>query len=504
MALTRLIPNRHRAICTNHDAYMSNAQQPENNFRDKLATIDQRGRRLWVYPTKPVGSLYTGRTILSWFLLAFLFGAPLIRIDGNPLLQFDILHRKFFIFGFIFWPQDFFLFVLIAIAFVVLVILFTAAFGRLFCGWVCPQTIFMEMVFRKIEYLIEGNGPRQRELDHAPMSAGKFIRKFSKHTIFFFLSFLIGNTFLAYIIGFDALRDIITAPPTEHLTGFVAMVVFSGIFYFVFAWFREQACTLVCPYGRLQSVLLDSNSIVIAYDFKRGEPRGPVMRGQDFSQRGHCISCDACVKVCPTGIDIRNGTQLECVNCTACIDACNRVMDRMKLPRGLIKYSSHNRIAEGKPLRFTPRMGIYTVVLTILLGLIIFFLFSRSEVETTVLRTTGSLYEELEDGSIRNLYTVSVINKTGESIPLTLRMVQPEGTLTIVGPPLDVPSQGKDETVIAVQIPRKHLFASNSIVIIHVMQGDEMIEEVRTTFVGPDPREHHDKDKDEHQEKDND
>ncbi|MBK7142231.1 MAG: cytochrome c oxidase accessory protein CcoG [bacterium] len=483
---------------------MTGIQEPEDNFRDKLATIDQQGRRLWVYPTKPVGKLYTARTILSWFLLVFLFGAPFVRIDGNPLLQFDILHRKFFIFGFIFWPQDFFLFVLITIAFVVLVILFTAAFGRLFCGWVCPQTIFMEMVFRKIEYLLEGNGPRQRELDHAPMSAGKFLRKSTKHLIFFSLSFLIGNTFLAYIIGTDALRDIVTSSPTEHMTGFIAMVIFSGVFYFVFAWFREQACTLVCPYGRLQSVLLDANSIVIAYDFRRGEKRGPVMRGQDFSQRGHCIDCDACVKVCPTGIDIRNGTQLECINCTACIDACNRVMSRMKLPPGLIKYSSYNRIAEGKPLRFTPRMWIYTGVLTVLLGLIVFFLVSRSEVETTVLRTTGSLYEELEDGSIRNLYTVSVINKTAETLPLTLEMVQPQGTLTIVGPPLDVPPQGKDETVISVQIPRKQIFSSNSTVIIRVMQGNVEIEEVRTTFVGPDPREHHEEKNDDHQENDND
>lgn len=467
---------------------MSAIQEPEDNFRDNLATIDRRGRRLWVYPTQPTGSFYRARTILSWFLLAFLFGAPFARIDGNPLLQFDILHRKFFIFGFIFWPQDFFLFVLVAIAFVVLVILFTAAFGRLFCGWVCPQTIFMEMVFRKIEYFLEGNGPRQRELDRAPISAGKFLRKTTKHIIFFGLSFLIGNTFLAYIIGIDALRDIITAPPTEHLTGFIAMVIFSGVFYFVFAWFREQACTLVCPYGRLQSVLLDANSIVIAYDFRRGEPRGSVQRGQDFSNRGHCIDCDACVKVCPTGIDIRNGTQLECINCTACIDACNRVMDRMKLPRSLIKYSSYNRIAEGKPMRFTPRMWIYTGVLSVLTILIVFFLASRSEVETTVLRTTGSLFEELPDGSIRNLYTVSVINKTAESLPLTLEMVQPQGTLTIVGPPLDVPPQGKDETVIAVQIPRTHLFASNSTVIIRVLQGTEEIEQVRTTFVGPDPR----------------
>jgi len=469
---------------------MSDPADKSDAFRDYLATIDRRGRRKWVFPTQPVGPLYRWRTTTATFLLAFLFGAPFIKVGGNPLLLFDLLNRKFFIFGAVFWPQDFYIFVLSTIAFVVLVILFTAAFGRLFCGWICPQTVFMEMVFRRIEYWLEGNGPRQRELAHAPWTAGKLIRKSAKQAIFFALSFLIGNTFLAYIIGVDQLHQIVTDNPANHITGLLAMLLFAGAFYFVFAWFREQACTLVCPYGRLQSVLLDNNSVVIAYDFKRGEPRGPVVRGQERSTNGDCIDCLACVKVCPTGIDIRNGTQLECVNCTACIDACNRVMARMKWRPGLIRYSSYNNIALGQKLRFTPRMAIYTAVLVVLLGLIGFFLSGRSQVETTILRTTGSMYELLENGDVRNLYTVSVANKTNETMKIDLRLKSPKGEATVVGPALEVLPQGLKESILTVEIPRTNLFAANSAIIVEVVSNGNVLEEVRSTFVGPEPGRH--------------
>jgi len=243
----------------------------KDDFRDKVSTIDKTGKRVWIYPKKSHGPLTRSRGIVAIVLLSFLFLAPFLRVNDQPLLLFNFLERKFIIFGLLFWPQDFHIFVLATIAMVVFIILFTAVFGRIWCGWACPQTIFMEMLFRKIEYWIEGDARKQIALKKAPWHAGKIIKKFLKHSIFYALSFIIGNIFLAYIIGSDKLIRIITDPPAQHLLGLSAMITFSAVFYFVFAFFREQVCTMVCPYGRLQGVLLDQNSIVVAYDFKRGE-----------------------------------------------------------------------------------------------------------------------------------------------------------------------------------------------------------------------------------------
>jgi len=464
---------------------------PENNkvedFRDRVATIGSQGRRIWIYPNKPKGSYYTARTIISWFLLAFLFGAPFIRINGRPMLLLNIIERKFIIFGLVFWPQDFYLFVLTAIALVVFILFFTAVLGRLFCGWICPQTIFMEMVFRKIEYLIEGGASQRRKLDESPMDAAKFFKKASKHTIFFALSFLIGNTLLAYIIGIDKLKDIVTSPPNEHAAGLAAMFVFSGVFYFVFSWFREQACTMVCPYGRLQSVLLDTNSLIVAYDYNRGEPRRRYVEDKERAKSGHCIACNACVKVCPTGIDIRNGLQLECVHCTACIDACNRIMKGVNLPTGLIRYTSQNLLEKGRKFSLTPRLVGYGVLFVFLFSLVSFLLATRTEVETTILRTPGTLYEELSDGTVRNIYNYKVVNKTFENIAVDFMLKSPSGEIQVVGGPVQAPPDGLAEGVILVAIPMKNLYSANSLIVIDVQSGGKTIEEIRTSFKGPNP-----------------
>jgi cytochrome c oxidase accessory protein FixG len=402
-------------------------QQDSESFRDHLATADEKGTRIWVFPAKPKGRLYTGRSIVSVFLLAFLFLAPFIKIGGDPILLFNIIDRQFHIFGLTFWPQDLHLFVLFAITMAVFVILFTAIFGRLFCGWICPQTIFLEMVFRRIEYWIEGGPARQRQLKARKWDEVKTFKRVLKHTIFYGLAFLIGNTFLAYIIGVDELIKIITDPPAEHITGLTAMIIFSFLFYGVFAWFREQACTLVCPYGRLQSVLIDSNSIIVGYDYNRGEPRRKIVRGEDRTDKGDCVECNACVAVCPTGIDIRNGTQLECVNCTACIDACNNTMRKVGFDEGLIRYTSENRIAQRGGFQVTGRMVIYTVVLSVLTILLSYLLITRTDLETTILRTPGTMYSETEDGTIRNLYSVKLVNKTQSDVPVQFRLKAPLG-----------------------------------------------------------------------------
>jgi cytochrome c oxidase accessory protein FixG len=459
-----------------------------DDFRDSLATIDSKGKRLWVYPTKPKGRKYRARIIVSYFLLAFLFVAPFLQIQGNPFLRFDILNRRFFIFGAMFWPQDFYLLVLAVITFVVLIFLFTAAFGRLFCGWVCPQTIFLEMVFRRIEFLIEGGGARQRMLDQAPMSGSKFVRKALKHGLFLIISFLVVNILLAYVIGPYEVLHIASEPPWEHTVGFLFMAVFSLAFYGTYARFREQVCTLVCPYGRLQSVMLDSNSIVVSYDFRRGEPRSRASTETGRQGKGDCIDCGACVKVCPTGIDIRNGTQLECVNCTACIDACDLVMDGVKKPRGLIRYASYRSISEGKRMTFSPRLKVYSGLLLVLITLIVFLLVGRQVAETTILRAAGSLYVEIEDDGIRNLYTVSVVNKTARDLPIELRLKGDIGKLAVVGPTLDLKPQGMSKSVFSVEINRKRLFTTSTPITVEVISNGKVIDEIGTTFVGPEPK----------------
>ena len=280
--------------------------------------------------------------------MIILFGMPWVRVNGDPLMLFNILELRFIVFGIHFTPQDFHLFVIAMITFIVFIALFTAVFGRLFCGWVCPQTIFMEMVYRKIEYWIEGDANAQRRLNKAPWTTEKIRKKVLKQAIFFGIAVLVANTFLAYIIGTDEVIRIATEPISKNRNGFIAMLIFSGVFYFVFAWLREQVCIAICPYGRMQGVLLDKSSITVAYDWVRGEPRTKIKKGQSPVGAGDCIDCNLCVKVCPTGIDIRNGTQLECVNCTACIDACDEVMEKVGRPKQLIRYDSLNGIESGK------------------------------------------------------------------------------------------------------------------------------------------------------------
>ena len=461
----------------------------QNSFRDTIATAEKSGKRIWVFPARPKGRMYNARTIVSVFLLAFLFGAPFIKINGEPLLLMNVLDRKFIIFGLAFWPQDFHLFVLAIITFIVFVVLFTAVFGRLFCGWICPQTVFLEMVFRKIEYWIEGGPARQRKLATQPWNAEKTFKRLLKTVIFFAIAFLIGNTFMAYIIGVDALVPIVTSSPKEHLAGFVAVIAFSLIFYFVFAWFREQACTLVCPYGRLQGVLIDSNSIIVAYDHQRGEPRAPMGRGERESSLGDCVECGACVSVCPTGIDIRNGTQLECVNCTACIDACNRTMRKVNLPEGLIRYSSENGIAGKGGFRMTGRIGIYSVIFVLLTLLLTYLLVTRSAVEATILRTPGSLYTETDDGMVRNLYTVKVVNKTFDPIPIEFHAVAPKAArVRMVGRDISVAADSIAASAFFVDIPRDQLFSQSTLVTIEVISNGKILETIRTSFMGPGKR----------------
>lgn len=471
--------------------------QPEEDteeFRDTIATVDARGKRVWVYPKKPEGFFTRWRTYVSYVLLAILFAMPFIRIGGEPLFLFNVLERQFILFGQLFTPQDFHLFVFAMLTLIVFIILFTVVYGRIFCGWICPQTIFMEGVFRRIEYAIEGDANAQRRLEAAPWNSEKIRKKGLKYAIFYGISVLISNVFLAYIIGSDQLLRIIREPVTAHLGGFVAMLVFAAVFYFVFAYMREQVCIVVCPYGRLQGVLLDRDSIVVAYDFVRGEPRTKLKKsrtseavaGAPLQVAGDCIDCRLCVQVCPTGIDIRNGTQLECINCTVCIDACDAVMDKIERPRGLIRYDSYNGIVEKKKRRFTPRMAAYTGVLLALIGLEVFLLNYRVSVEALVLRTPGKLYQEVDDNRLSNLYNYELTNKTNQEYrDIRFRLLDVQGEIQMIGKVAPLTKGGQSSGSFFIVLEKSEVKGHKNPVYVEVMVDGKVIDKVKTNFLGP-------------------
>ena len=464
---------------------ISKNEKGNPGFRDRIATVDEFGKRKWVFAQKPRGKLYNIRTYVSWGFFILFFTLPFIEVNGQPLFLFNVTQARFILFGKVFWPQDFFIFGLGMLTFVVFIVLFTAAFGRLFCGWVCPQTIFMEMFFRKIEYLIEGDAAQQKMLAKAPWNGEKIFKKSAKHIVFYLCSFIIANFFLAYIIGVKELWKIMTEPVTQHIGGLISLIVFSGVFYAVYAFFREQACTVVCPYGRLQSVLLDRNSMIVAYDHQRGEPRGKFKKAAE-PETGDCIDCFQCVKVCPTGIDIRNGTQMECVGCTACIDACNAIMDKINKPLGLIRYASENGIEKREKLQYTGRMKLYTVLLGVLVTVLAFLLVTRKDVDVTIMRTPGMLYQERGTDSVSNLYNIKVANKTNNSIPLQLRLENGSGNIEIIGhAAVQVKQQGEGSGSFFIILPKKMIHERKTPLKIGIWHNNKKLDVVTTNFLGP-------------------
>jgi cytochrome c oxidase accessory protein FixG len=460
------------------------APPQKESFRDTIATVDKEGKRKWLYPTKPKGRLYNYRKYLSYVYLLVFFGLPFMKVEGEPVFLINVLERKFILFGMIFWPQDFFVFGVGMLIFIVFIALFTVIYGRVFCGWACPQTIFMEMLFRRAEYWITGDAPHQKALKKMPWNAQKITKLSLKYIVFFLLSLIISNTFLSYIIGVDQVIAIATEPLSAHTGGFTALLIFTTIFFFVYSWFREQVCIIVCPYGRMQGVLLDKESIVVAYDYTRGEPRHKFTKNTSID-RGDCIDCAACVKVCPTGIDIRNGTQLECINCTACIDACDHIMESIKLPPGLIRFDSEKGIAEKKKLRITTRMKLYTGVLLLLIGIETVLLTTRTDYDATILRAKGMLYQERPGHEVSNLYTIKLVNKTRKNFRVDLRLEKVNGRVEEVGRPLELKAESVSQGQFFIFLNENEIKTRKTKVEVGIYSARKKIKTVTTTFFGP-------------------
>ncbi len=456
-----------------------------DSFRDRSSLVKEDGKRKWIYALQPFGKYYNYRTLLTVFYLIILFGLPFLEWNGNPLFLLDIPHRKIILFGIVFTPNDFFLLMLSAVSFLVFIVLFTVVFGRIFCGWVCPQTIFMEMIFRRIEYWIEGTPEAQKRLNNAPWNAEKYMKKIGKHAIFWGLSFIIANIFLAYIIGVKELWRIITEPVSQHIVGFSLIVIFTTVFYSVFAFLREMACVVVCPYGRLQSVLLDKNSIVVAYDYVRGEPRGKKKKNEE-TPKGDCIDCGLCVRVCPTGIDIRNGTQMECVNCTACIDACDSIMEKIQKPKGLIRYASEESLKGNQKSLITPRVIFYSVFLAILVSVTSYLMFSKSDIDVLVMRSQGQLYQEQPNNKISNLYTLKVQNKLDKQRVLSYEIEGKNAEIQWVNGKIDTLQAGQESSkVLFVLIDKNEVTQAKNQIELVVKENHQVIKRVKTQFFGP-------------------
>jgi len=458
-----------------------------DSFRDHIATVKDDGKRQWIFPKKVKGKWNNFRSIIGYSLLLFLFSAPFIHINGEQLILLDLFHRKFILFGSIFWPQDFYLLAIFLVTAIVFVILFTVIYGRIFCGWICPQTIFMDFIFRKIEYWIEGDWTHQKKLKEQSWTAEKIAKRGIKLTAFLIVSFFISNTFLSYIIGSKALLKLIEEPLSVHMGTFISLWIFTGVFFFVFWYLREQVCTTICPYGRLQSVLLDSKSMVVGYDHQRGEPRAAVRKSEDRAAvgKGECIDCRQCIHVCPTGIDIRNGTQLECINCTACIDICDQMMDAVNQPQGLIRFVSEDGVKNRTSFQWTKRTISYTTLLVAMIAVFILLMLNRTDVEATILRQRGTTFSVDQNDRIVNVFEMDITNKTHYNFPIYLKSVEPDVILRTASPQLKIKKESRLKDRVVITVPFRKFVHGKRVIYLEVWNKTEQLDRVKLKLVGP-------------------
>lgn len=398
--------------------------EPEEHV---LSTLEKDGSRRWLKPKLSKGRLLEIRRWMAYVLIAVFTVVPFIKVGGKPLVLLDIAARRFTIMGFTFLPTDTVLLAIFLVGLLLTVVLFTALFGRVWCGWACPQTVYMEFVFRPIERLFDGTRGRGGLKKNVPAW-----RTVAKYVVYFIVCVYLANTFLAYFVGVETLGTWVQQSPMEHPVPFLVMAFVTVAMMFDFCFFREQLCLVACPYGRFQSVMLDQNSLIVAYDERRGDPRGKIKKkpaanaAEELPVLGDCIDCGNCVTTCPTGIDIRVGLQMECINCTQCIDACNLVMKKIGRPANLIRYSSQARDRGGNGSLLRARTIIYPLLLLgIVTAFVTVFLSSKS-FDAVMLRERGNPHTIAEDGRVRNLLKLKLTNRSDEPMSFATSVLEPE------------------------------------------------------------------------------
>jgi len=456
-----------------------------NSPDEVLSTLNKDGSRKWVYPTLVKGVWWKRRMIVAYALIAVFIAMPLININGHPAILFDIFTWKFSLFGWVFSPTDTEILMVFGLTILVAVVFVTALFGRVWCGWGCPQTVYLEFIYRPIEALFEGKAAKRRRTDSKKLKGADLAKKILKWCVYFLVSFGLAHVFVAYIAGWERLGSFMTQSPADHPSLFGLVSGMTALILFDFGYFREQMCTIACPYARLQSVLIDNDSMIVSYDPFRGEPRGKKKKGDDLDL-GDCVACNACVRTCPTGIDIRDGLQMECIGCLQCVDACDEIMIKVDRPVGLIRYTSQPALEKKKTNIFRPRVILYGILFVVLLSIFGILIGGTKAISVKVFRTGGAPFVMVQD-DVLNTYKVRIENRTGDLQKVEFHKEADSKVNLFVagGGKIEIESGRFKKVVLRLSLPKTEFKNGKADIVLHLKHKGQEDVLVNLHMIGP-------------------